>query len=402
MNAANRRIIFYRQYLVQCTGLLLVHFFEKRKRKKYMGASATKLGMILCATSLIWACATAPVKEEREYFFFPPPPQTPRIQFLTSISGEQDFVIQRSSFADFVIGKKQKVTRTVRKPYGVAIKDGIIYVCDTRVNKIDVLDLPAGEFRYIWGSTTLKFKKPVNIAVDDDGTKYIADTVLDSVIVLDSSNRFVTALGSKESMKPTDVVLFGNKVFVVDVKNAQVVVFEKGSGRLLYRIGAKGNEPGTFATPTNIAVDDDGNIYVSETGGFRIQKLTQEGEPLKIFGGGIGDGLAQFARPRGVAVDREGRIYSVDGWHSVVQVFDAEGRFLLFFGEMGNQPGNLILPAQIVIDYDNVPLFTKYASPDFEIEYLIIVTSQYGERKVNVLGFGQKRTEDILQDEGLE
>ena len=69
---------------------------------------------------------------------------------------------------------------------------------------------------------------------------------------------------------------------------------------------------------------------------------------------------------------------------------------------MGNQPGNLILPAQIVIDYDNVPLFTKYASPDFEIEYLILVTSQYGERKVNVFGFGQKRTEDILQDEGLE
>jgi hypothetical protein len=103
-----------------------------------------------------------------------------------------------------------------------------------------------------------------------------------------------------------------------------------------------------------------------------------------------------------VAVDREGRIYSVDGWHSVVQVFDAEGRFLLFFGEMGNQPGNLILPAQIVIDYDNIPLFTKYASPDFQIEYLIIVTSQYGERKVNVFGFGHKNTGDRVQDEALE
>jgi hypothetical protein len=58
---------------------------------------------------------------------------------------------------------------------------------------------------------------------------------------------------------------------------------------------------------------------------------------------------------------------------------------------MGNQPGNLNLPAQVVIDYDNVNLFRSYAAPDFEIEYLIIVTSQYGLRKVNIYGFGHPR-----------
>ncbi len=369
---------------------------------KEMGETFKRISLGIGLFFLLWGCAAAPVKEEPEYFFYPPPPETPRIQFLTSINGEKDFVTPRGSFADFIIGKTDKKWRLVRKPYGITIKDGVIYVCDTRVNKVAVLDLQNEQFSHIWGSTTLKFLKPVNIAVDGEGTKYIADTILGTVVVLDKSNRFVTTLGSKETLKPTDVKLFGDKVFVVDVENDQVAVFDKGSGEELYRIGKTGSEPGEFATPTNMAIDDAGNLYVSETGGFRVQKLTQEGEPLAIFGRGLGDGFAQFARPRGVAVDREGRVYSVDGWHSVVQVFDAEGRFLIFFGEMGNQPGNLILPAQIVIDYDNVPLFNKYAAPDFEIEHLIIVTSQYGQRKINVFGYGHKREGGMSEKAVLE
>ena len=360
------------------------------------------ISMVILVLFLLWGCAAAPVKEEPEYFFYPPPPKTPRIQFLTSINGEKDFVTPRSSFADFIVGKTDKKMHLVRKPYGITIKDGVIYVCDTRVNKVAVLDLQGEEFSYIWGSTTLKFLKPVNIAVDDDGTRYVADTILGTVVVLDKNNRFVKALGTKETMKPTDVALFEDKAFVVDIKNDQIAVFDKASGELLYRIGETGNEPGQFATPTNITIDDTGNLYVSETGGFRVQKLTQKGESLKIFGRGLGDGFAQFARPRGVAVDREGRVYSVDGWHSVVQVFDAEGSFLIFFGEMGNQPGNLILPAQIVIDYDNVPLFSRFAAPDFEVEHLIIVTSQYGRRKINVFGYGHKREGAPSEKAGLE
>jgi hypothetical protein len=60
---------------------------------------------------------------------------------------------------------------------------------------------------------------------------------------------------------------------------------------------------------------------------------------------------------------------------------------LLFFGGMGNEPGNLSLPAKVVIDYDHVDLFADRVAPGHEIEYLVIVTSQYGSRMVNVFGF---------------
>jgi hypothetical protein len=61
---------------------------------------------------------------------------------------------------------------------------------------------------------------------------------------------------------------------------------------------------------------------------------------------------------------------------------------LLFFGLPGNEPGMMNLPAQIVLDYDNVDLFQQYAVAGAKIEFLVLVTNQYGPNKVSVYGFG--------------
>jgi hypothetical protein len=41
-----------------------------------------------------------------------------------------------------------------------------------------------------------------------------------------------------------------------------------------------------------------------------------------------------------------------------------------------------------VIDYDNVDLFRKYAVEGAQLEFLVLVTNQYGPHKVSVYGFG--------------
>jgi DNA-binding beta-propeller fold protein YncE len=97
--------------------------------------------------------------------------------------------------------------------------------------------------------------------------------------------------------------------------------------------------------------------------------------------------LGQFVRPKGVAVDREDRVYVVDASTEVVQIFNAEGKLMLFFGGAGNHPGGLNIPATVVIDYDNVDLFADRVAPGYKIEYLVLVTSQFGPNKVNVFGF---------------
>jgi hypothetical protein len=81
----------------------------------------------------------------------------------------------------------------------------------------------------------------------------------------------------------------------------------------------------------------------------------------------------------------------VDAASQVVQLFNPEGRILMDFGNPKSGAGALELPAGIAIDYDDVDLFQKYAAPGFTLEHLVLVSSQLGERKINVYGFGHKQ-----------
>ena len=47
-----------------------------------------------------------------------------------------------------------------------------------------------------------------------------------------------------------------------------------------------------------------------------------------------------------------------------------------------------MLPAKVAVDYDNIKYFQEYLDPGFQPQYLILVTSQFGSRFVNVLAYG--------------
>ncbi len=44
------------------------------------------------------------------------------------------------------------------------------------------------------------------------------------------------------------------------------------------------------------------------------------------------------------------------------------------------------LPAQVAVDYENVDYFRQYVAPGYDLEHVIWVTSQTGQRKVNCYG----------------
>ena len=138
-----------------------------------------------------------------------------------------------------------------------------------------------------------------------------------------------------------------------------------------------------------MARDAAGCLYVSDTGAFCVKKYDADGRFLRAFGS-HGDSPGQFARPRGVAVDRAGRVFVVDAAMQVVQIFDPEGRLLLFFGAPDESAAALNLPAKVLVDYDHTDLYRRYAAPGFELEFLVLVTNQYGDRKVSVYGFGHR------------
>ncbi len=358
-----------------------------------------RLFLLFIIPVIIAGCAGSAEKPE-QHVFYPPLPSPPRIQYLTSYSGPGD--LERSStLSDFILGDEAEDTALISKPYGVAMYGGRLYVVDIRAPGYAMFDLKKKRFDIVYGSFSGKMKKPINMSIDTDGTKYISDTGRSLILVYSKDDKFIKLLGDGESFKPSDSVIAGNKLFVTDIKNHRLVVLDKDSGEQLYTIGSVGSKEGELFYPTNLALGPEGHIYVSETGNFRVQKFTQDGKFVKSFGK-VGTGLGQFARPKGVAVDHDGNIHVVDAAFENVQVLNRDGKLLMFYGEPGGDRANINLPTGIFIDYDNLEYFKKFAQPDFELEYVILVANQFGKSKVNVFGFGRMKGMDYADAPAAE
>jgi len=176
------------------------------------------------------------------------------------------------------------------------------------------------------------------------------------------------------------------------VGHHEVHVLDKRSGKLQFKFGRAGRreEEGTLYQPTNLARAPNGDILVVETGNFRVSQFTPDGKFVRRFGE-IGQLPGNFARPKGIAVDRDGRVFVGDAAFQNVQIFDRQGRVLMAFGQPPDGAQGLNLPADVSIDYDNVAMFRRYAAPGFDIEYVILVVSQFGPDQVDVFGFGKMR-----------
>lgn len=348
------------------------------------------LAVAACA-AVLGGCGAPPVqKAESRGTFYPPLPNPVRIQHLTTISGERDVGgEQGGEFARFVLGEDARSQR-LRQPYGVALYKGKIYVADTGAPGLAVFDLARKSFALITGGANGRMRRPINVTIDADGSKYVTDTGRDQVLVFDADDRFVAAFGTQGQFKPVDTAVIGNRLYVVDIQHHAVQVLDKRSGAKLSEFGKPGSEPGELFHPTNIAVGPDGDLYIVETSNFRVQRFTPEGKPVRSYGQ-AGNSVGNFARPKGIAIDRSGRMYVSDAAFENVQMFDPNGRLLLYFGQPEGGAEGLNLPTGVSIDYDNVELFRRFADPGFQVEYLILVASQFGPNKIDVFGFGRMR-----------
>ncbi len=378
---------------------LRLGWFYARIRMNAIAPAVVCAGAV--AIALLTGCATTPItRSAAAPVFYPPLPNPPRIQYLTTFSSARDLAHKPGAFAEFIFGKETADTQGVKKPYGVALHDGKIYVVDTRGPGYAIFDLVNRRFETVSGSGGGKMQKPINITVDHDGTKYVTDTGRDQVLVYDRDNRYLRAYGVQGQFKPGDVAIAGDRLYITDLSHHAIEVLDKDSGKTLFKFGATGSKDGELYHPTNLALAG-GYLYVADTGNYRIQKYTLDGTFVRSYGQ-IGSGLGQFARPKGVALDADGRMYVVDAAFENIQVFDADGMLLLFFGEPGDRPENINLPTKVTIDSAHVALFQRYADPKFKLEYVILVASQFGANKVNAFGIGKMDDMDYAITERTE
>ena len=344
-------------------------------------------------------CAAQKKVEKPATVFYPDPPSPPRMQFLTSLTGAKDIEAPKSSFEAFVTGIKESEKR-LNKPYGIAIYDGKIYVCDTN-DTVIIFDLKNGTYGPLHGAQGLgKLLQPFNISIDADGNKYVTDTVRRQIIVFDKNDFYSKTFGSSENWKPVDAVPFEDKLYVADIKNGQILILDKDTGDVLKTFGSKGEPAERLYLPSNIAIDQQGIIYVADGGKFEILKFDRDGH-FRGSIGRLGSETGTFARLKGLAIDRDNRLYAVDAAFDNVQVFTSKGQLLFFFGKAGRGPGSLYLPAKVAVNYDSVKYFEKYLEPNFKAEYLVFVTSQFGQRMINVYAFGKEKGVKYPSDEEL-
>lgn len=355
--------------------------------------------LCLAAAVLLASCAAPPkaVTAAPQPAFYPAPPDPPRLQHLATFDSARSLAAPRSGLADFVLGR-DKGGDALSRPYGAALFEGKLHVADSRAPGIVTFDLVGQRYSVFSGSGTGKMQRPINLTIDADGTRFVTDTGRNQVLVFDREWRFVAAFGEKGDFRPVDIAIIGDALYVVDIQHHQVAVLDKRTGRERMRFGKPGSEPGALYHPTNIAVGPRGDLFVVETGNFRVSQFTPSGDFVRQFGE-AGQSHGRFARPKGIAIDRAGRMYVSDAAFQNVQVFDSAGRVLMSFGQPQDDAEGLNLPAGVSIDYDNVELFRRRAAPDFDLEYLVLVVSQFGPNKVDVFGFGRKRGVPYPPDE---
>ena len=311
---------------------------------------------------------------------WPAPPDIARIRWAGEFRAELRDESQgpapkkKASWMDRVAGIKttddgrpqQDVKHILLKPYGVAVDSkGRAFVADSVVGAIFIFDFDQKKTTLIRNGAEAHFKTLIGLAIDDADRLFAVDSGLHHVTVFDADGKLVNIFGDDQLGHPGGVAVDNENrfVYVVDTEKENVAVFDADSFQYLRSIGGHAKnvgdeDPGTFAKPSNVAVDEEGNVYVTDTMNNRVQVFDGDGHFIRMFGK-QGDGPGYFARPKGIALDSDGHVWVVDAFLNRVQIYDKEGHLLAYFGTGGTLTGQLGVPAGIAIDKKNRVFVTE-------------------------------------------
>lgn len=299
---------------------------------------------------------------------WPSPPDIARIKWLAQVRSQDDLVPppppekkkKKRSWMDRLAGITLPDERPVRatalsKPFGVAADSkGRIYAADTAHGVVFIFDLEKKTTDFI----PSKFTMPIAVAVDDADRLFVVDSRQRMVSAFSPSWELEASFGQDKLERPVGVAIDNENrfLYVVDAQAHRLAVFDADTFAFLRFVGSPSDpltaEPGTFSYPLGAAVDEDGNVFVTDTMNDRVQMFDADGEFVQMFGRqGVTPGT--FMRAKGIAIDRDGHVYVTDAEFNNVQVFGQDGRPLAVFGSRGTDPGQFSLVTGICIDAQN-------------------------------------------------
>jgi len=124
--------------------------------------------------------------------------------------------------------------------------------------------------------------------------------------------------------------------------------------KLAYKFGSKGEEPGKFYKPAYLAIDPEGDLFVSDSGNSRVQVLRQTGKGIELVKPSLAsnalDKSLRMDEPSGIGVGPDGNVHVADKGLGRVQVFSNEGDLIATFGGKGSEKEVLSSPAGLAVD----------------------------------------------------
>lgn len=316
----------------------------------------------LAMTLLLVGCSGEEVRQEETILAYPPAPEPARFFYERTI--RSSFDVKEVTGADklkmFATGSLGTATG-LGKPYGVAARKGRVYVTDTVKRGVLMFDVPGKNFKMIGTEGPGQLMKPIGIDITKDGEIFVADNTAKRIVVFDEDGQFLRAFGNRSILsRPSGVAVSpdGLHAYVIDTggvttQEHHLYIFNAKTGELEKTIGTRGRADGDFNLALQVTTGDDGTVYVTDSGNFRVQAFNPDGSHKLSFGT-VGRKIGNFARPKGISTDAEGNIYVVDSAFGNFQIFNNKAELLMFIGQRGQQsfPGLYMLPAGITVDED--------------------------------------------------
>ncbi|MDE0297304.1 MAG: hypothetical protein OXN17_01560 [Candidatus Poribacteria bacterium] len=241
--------------------------------------------------------------------------------------------------------------------------EGQIYVSDSDNRLIQKLS-PNGEFLMQIPEEPQaidnKLKKPGDIAVDENGNIYVAETTAHHIAETADPKIYMFA-PCVHKFDPGGNLIYTYFVDPIDVRPKQALaasLIVDEEGKTAFGIQPKGHDRALL-----IAVNSQNQLFVLDAKRGRIHKFNADGEKLHVFGR-YGAGNGEFDRDASdIAIDTRDNVLIADtGNHRVVK-FNSGGQFILNFGVKGRNDGQFTKPIAVA------PLITG--------EILVKDSSQY-------------------------
>ena len=238
-------------------------------------------------------------------------------------------------------------------------RDDQAYLFNRSSHQVMVFDRE-GNFLRAWSQ---QFKGPHGIHIGGDGNIYLADRDSHVVLKYSPDERLLLTLGTRDQPSdtgskerflvekaggpfnlPTGIAVNEDgEIFVSDgYGNCQVHKYSS-TGALINSWGSPGTvNPGDFNLPHGIALDNDGRVLVCDRENHRIQIFDQEGEYLSMWTG--------FRQPCDVAVGPDGEAYVPELQHRFSIVETGGNLLARWGGESSHDPGEFVAPHGVAID----------------------------------------------------